>query len=559
MVYIIYTYLILRLLSNKMPSSVDAVGLQLSDADLLIVLMRSLPDAVKSYTIHHSHGETYQSYRSAARRWEMQQRLFLEQMGSSGSKDRRVNEVSCHTGGSVSEGGSPNTEWFSIGDDFGQVHSVSHEKCQKCGSRKHSTPNCQIDLSKTKCFRCQQFGHVGMNCPSGKGSKGSSGSQSVSKGKGKVNKGGQWDKGKGKSKKGKGSKGFGKKGKLNQVEAHEDDWWYSDDWAYDWTDSDWNWNVDQVDWGDWDWWSQQNSGHEGSNENPPESSSENKPEVSVGSLVIHALTCDTRGCETAIGHLCLLSDSEDRELGSHDVSGFSQTFDFSQKPESVSNDFCFGFGSKEATRRHMSFFPGLMHHDEGVHRSGDDFDVAELLSPDPKRFVLWRPQFSTSWSHPDSLDGAVEFSKYLEHVCPILSELSCSSDAGWWLLDSGAAVTVVSESHFPLFQAKLLQSPDVDRFRAANGSKVMMKGVANIVLGFSMLDSKTGKSSWKTATLQAMVGNTNHNILSTTALCRSGWQFSQWDGGAELRRSATGDVLSGLGLPMGPYASIIIC
>ena len=105
-------------------------------------------------------------------------------------------------------------------------------------------------------------------------------------------------------------------------------------------------------------------------------------------------------------------------------------------------------------------------------------------------------------------------------------------------------MTVVSESHFPLFQAKLFQSPDVDRFRGANGSKVMMKGIANIVLGFSMLNSKTGKSSWKTATLQAMVGNTNHNILSTTALCRSGWQFSQWDGGAELRHSATGDVLS---------------
>ena len=112
-----------------------------------------------------------------------------------------------------------------------------------------------------------------------------------------------------------------------------------------------------------------------------------------------------------------------------------------------------------------------------------------------------------------------------------LSELSCASDAGWWLLDSGAAVTVVSESHFPLFQSKLLQSPDVDRFRAANGSKVMMKGVADIKLGFSMVDPKTGKSSWKTATLHAMVGNTHHNILSTTALRRSGWQFSQWEGG----------------------------
>ena len=157
----------------------------------------------------------------------------------------------------------------------------------------------------------------------------------------------------------------------------------------------------------------------------------------------------------------------------------------------------------------MSFFPGLMHHDEGVHRSGDDVDVSELLSPDPNRFVLWRPQFSTSLSHPDSLDGAVEFSKYLEHVCPILSELSCSSDAGWWLLDSGAAVTVVSESHFPLLQAKLLQSPDVDRFRAANGSKVMMKGVANIVLGFlPCWTQRLGNHHGRPQHCKAMVGNT---------------------------------------------------
>ena len=59
-----------------------------------------------------------------------------------------------------------------------------------------------------------------------------------------------------------------------------------------------------------------------------------------------------------------------------------------------------------------------------------------------------------------------------------------------------------------------------------------------------MVDPKTGKSSWKTATLHAMVGNTNHNILSTTALCRSGWQFSQWEGGAELKHCESGSVLA---------------
>ena len=245
-------------LLGTLPTSVDVVGLQLSDADLLIILMRSLPEAVKSYTIHHSVGDTYQSYRTAARKWEMQQRMFLEQMGgSSGSKDRRVNEVMQSAGSSTSGAGSPATEWFSIGEDFGTVDAVSTDKCQKCGSRKHSTPHCQIDLSKKKCFRCQQFGHVGMNCPNGKG-KGSNGVSFGDKGKGKVNKGGHFDKGKGKSKKGKGSKGFGKKGKLNHVGFTDEDWWwYAEDWSTDWEAPENCWNVDQLDWhsNGWDEWS----------------------------------------------------------------------------------------------------------------------------------------------------------------------------------------------------------------------------------------------------------------------------------------------------------------
>ena len=500
-----------------LPATVDVVGLQLSDADLLMILMRSLPDAVKSYTIHHSLGESYQSYRTAARRWEMQQRLFLEQMGVFGAKDRRVNEVSTSAAGvSNCEAGNLGTEWFSIGDEAEHVDAISSEKCQKCGSRKHSTANCHIDLSKTKCFRCHQFGHVGMNCSSGKGK----GSHELSgKGKGKVNKGGHWDKGKDKSKKGKGSKGFGKKGKLNQIEVQDDDWWwYSDDWASDWN-GDWSSGVDQVGWNDWGWndWSYY---PDESHEKPSESDKPNdgKPEASVGSLVIHALTCDDIGVGDKIGHLCLVDERVSETKVPFDISGGSHAFDFFSQEGVFHEQSRFGFGFDATVHSQSSFLPGLKGTCEVPCGSGMDIDVSELLSPEPRRFCLWRPQFSTSLSHPDSLDGAFDFSKYLEQMCPILSELSCASDAGWWLLDSGAAVTVVSESHFPLFQAKLMQSPDVDRFRAANGSKVAMKGVANIALGFSMLNSHTGKSSWKTATatLQAMVGNTNHNILSTT-------------------------------------------
>ena len=393
-----------------------------------------------------------------------------------------------------------------------------------------------------------------MNCPNGKG-KGSNGASFGEKGKGKVNKGGHFDKGKGKSKKGKGSKGFGKKGKLNHVGFNDEDWWwYAEDCSTDWETPESCWNVDQLDWygSGWDEWSYQQyddwkpDGDSGNAEPKGDQPPGGADEKTVGSLVIHALTSDSCEIPEEIGHLQLL------DVGSqgvcHESSMFSRSFNFSLPDVSKCGEhgrsFGFGFDDSHANCSNVSFMPGLVDPRERVSDMSLDVDVSELLSPEPRRFCLLRPQFSTCLSHPDTLDGSVEFSRYANHVCPILSELSCSSDAGWWLLDSGAAVTVVAESHFPLFQAELHQSLDFDRFRAANGSKVNMKGVASIVLGFSMLDPISGKSSWKTATLQAMVGNTNHNILSTTALCRSGWQFSQWEGGAELKHSESGEVIN---------------
>jgi len=115
------------------------------------------------------------------------------------------------------------------------------------------------------------------------------------------------------------------------------------------------------------------------------------------------------------------------------------------------------------------------------------------------------------------------------------------TESSWWLIDSGAAVTVVSESAFAQFQTSVRSSP-VERFRAANGSKVSMKGVADISLSFAMKTSDE-QTVWKNATMQVMVGGTHHNILSTTALCRSGWTFSQWSDGAELRHDASGNVM----------------
>ena len=55
---------------------VDTTGLRITEPDLLLILLRSLPELVKSFCLHHSTGDTYEAYRNSARRWEEQQRMF---------------------------------------------------------------------------------------------------------------------------------------------------------------------------------------------------------------------------------------------------------------------------------------------------------------------------------------------------------------------------------------------------------------------------------------------------------------------------------------------------
>ncbi len=77
-------------LLGTFPAGMDSVGLQVSDADLLMILTRSLPESAKTYTVHHSLGDTCRSYRDAARRWELQQRFFVDQFLGFSAKDNHV-------------------------------------------------------------------------------------------------------------------------------------------------------------------------------------------------------------------------------------------------------------------------------------------------------------------------------------------------------------------------------------------------------------------------------------------------------------------------------------
>ena len=316
-----------RLIST-LPTGVDVTGLSLPDADLLVVLLKSLPQEVRSFCLHHASGESYAAYREAARRWEQQQRLFVElPIGGSQHQQKRITNAVF-----VDEAG---TEWYTLeADDWqgtdGHVDAVQgaqqgQGKCQKCGSRKHKTFECTTDMSKTRCFRCQGVGHVSMNCPQ-KTSKDKGKGKDFGKGKSSVVKG-DWLKGKGKDKgkskdKGKGrSKGYGKKGKLNEVNdaADEDWWWYNDSSGWDesawhdgytsqvsWTGQEWY----ESGWGSWDA-SASESQEQGQNATPVVGSKGNGNEVQ--SLVLSP--CLAEGCDLCDTGLTLIDSVEEGSNG----------------------------------------------------------------------------------------------------------------------------------------------------------------------------------------------------------------------------------------------------
>ena len=206
-------------LLGTLSSRIDATGLHVAEADLVAVLLRSLPEAVRTFCLHHTGGESYQAFRATALRWEQQQRAFAEFHPKKNLY--QVTQV---------EGSDESTVQYDMsasdGDGNWNLDAVGGVRCGTCGSRRHSSNACDVDLSKLKCFKCQKFGHISANCPERKKGKG------VIKGKGKQ---------KGKKGKGKG-KGFGKKGKMNEV-GYDEEWdstdmWWQDDGSW-WEDQSW--------------------------------------------------------------------------------------------------------------------------------------------------------------------------------------------------------------------------------------------------------------------------------------------------------------------------------
>ena len=121
-------------------------------------------------------------------------------------------------------------------------------------------------------------------------------------------------------------------------------------------------------------------------------------------------------------------------------------------------------------------------------------------------------------------------------------------DSTWWLLDSGASTTVLAERFAKFYGVDTRDLPqDASQYRAANGTEVKMKGRASVGVNVLMTSEWGDQQTERHAQLRALIGNIQHNIISTTSLCRSGWEFWQGSDWFEIRNRAKGEKATEVG------------
>ena len=135
-----------------------------------------------------------------------------------------------------------------------------------------------------------------------------------------------------------------------------------------------------------------------------------------------------------------------------------------------------------------------------------------------------------------SIPGAIGTG--LRPLCDALlvSQVDSDDSWSWWLLDSGASVTVMAAQFIGHYSFAHLTEAGRGGFSAANGSAVQMSKQGRANVAFETVKSlESDKSEAKTFGLNCYVGKTRHNILSVPQLMENGWEIHFINSGCYLQ------------------------
>ena len=127
---------------------------------------------------------------------------------------------------------------------------------------------------------------------------------------------------------------------------------------------------------------------------------------------------------------------------------------------------------------------------------------------------------------------------------PLLSSTGVfggNHENNWWLVDSGASVTVLSEQTLKQSCYEILNEETVTngpKYFAANGTAVVMKRRVTLKAFVSLMEN--GQLEGCSIELTALVGETCNNILSTSQLVEKGWKVEMSGRACTLTHEASG-------------------
>ena len=131
-------------------------------------------------------------------------------------------------------------------------------------------------------------------------------------------------------------------------------------------------------------------------------------------------------------------------------------------------------------------------------------------------------------------------------MMPLISSQVSSSEGTWWLLDSGAATSVLSQNYEGMYrcQAQEDSAGALETYYAANGTPVHMRANVLVSLAFQVVTGASGKKKIQSFKLACCIGDVSHNIISTTQLVKKGWSVIQSPGETYLYHEDSGTLIS---------------